>query len=493
MNEAKLKRKRDALIARADTLVKIANLNQSQRTEAIQLTADLRQVDADLDAAKRRKRIGPMTKLEKLTDKRADLVAEEAPLLEKNSLTTAERRTLDTLQEDIDLVDAEIAHHKRSEERQGTGERPGVGDQTHSTSTSRAVKQGNSCELRSHAQLGITTDNAGWDSFDQAVRAVMDGRHHPLLKRSVIEGVPSQGGFMIADTFAAPIFDGLVEESVTLSRVRTFPIASGSLSVPSFDGSDHSAGLLFGGVQANWISEEGTITQTDPKFRDMTLTPHGLKVLSVISNEALSNSSDLGQMVEQALISGLSWKLDEAIINGDGAGKPSGILNANATVTASKEGGQVADTFLYENALKMWARLKPGSHNNAIWMINPELIPQLGQMALNVGTAGAPAYLPANGAADTPFQTLFGRPVIPTEKCSAIGDLGDVILADLSWYALGVRKQITLDRSQHVYFSSDREALRAVMYVDGQPLLASPFTPFKGSATLSPFVILEAR
>jgi len=43
--------------------------------------------------------------------------------------------------------------------------------------------------------------------------------------------------------------------------------------------------------------------------------------------------------------------------------------------------------------------------------------------------------------------TLLGKEVLFTEKCPALGAKGDLILADLSQYAIGMRKEIALDRS----------------------------------------------
>ena len=43
--------------------------------------------------------------------------------------------------------------------------------------------------------------------------------------------------------------------------------------------------------------------------------------------------------------------------------------------------------------------------------------------------------------------TLLGKEIIFTEKCPALGVKGDLILVDLSQYAIGMRKEIALDRS----------------------------------------------
>ena len=88
--------------------------------------------------------------------------------------------------------------------------------------------------------------------------------------------------------------------------------------------------------------------------------------------------------------------------------------------------------------------------------------------------------------------TILTRPVIFSEKMKALGALGDIAICDFSQYCVGLRREASLDKSQHVGFTSDSTTYRLIIRVDGQPTLSSPITPLNGS-TLSPFVVLEAR
>jgi hypothetical protein len=51
---------------------------------------------------------------------------------------------------------------------------------------------------------------------------------------------------------------------------------------------------------------------------------------------------------------------------------------------------------------------------------------------------------------------------------------------------------VTLN-SLHVYFTTDQEAVRTTWRVDGAPWQASALTPFQGTNTQSPFILLETR
>ena len=69
---------------------------------------------------------------------------------------------------------------------------------------------------------------------------------------------------------------------------------------------------------------------------------------------------------------------------------------------------------------------------------------------------------------------------------------GDIILADFSSHAIGLRTEISLMISPHVRFTTDELTFRLRVRMDGQPLLSSAITPVNGD-TLSPFVTLAAR
>jgi HK97 family phage major capsid protein len=86
--------------------------------------------------------------------------------------------------------------------------------------------------------------------------------------------------------------------------------------------------------------------------------------------------------------------------------------------------------------------------------------------------------------------TIYGIPVVVTEKVPAKGSIGDIMLADMRYYLIGDRQRLTIEESMHVKFKFDEKAWRFVQRVDGQPWLDSAITPRAGGSTISPFVIL---
>ena len=85
---------------------------------------------------------------------------------------------------------------------------------------------------------------------------------------------------------------------------------------------------------------------------------------------------------------------------------------------------------------------------------------------------------------------MKGAPVIECEYPSALGTVGDIILASMGQYQLIDKGGVEAATSIHVNFTADEQVFRFVYRVDGAPLWSSALTPFKGSGTLSPFVTL---
>ena len=154
--------------------------------------------------------------------------------------------------------------------------------------------------------------------------------------------------------------------------------------------------------------------------------------LCYTSDELLQDATALDAVIRDAFVSEFGFSLDDAIVNGTGAGQPLGILNSGSLVSVAKETGQKVATVVAENVIKMYSRLLPGSESTAVWLVNKNILPNLYTMSLAVGTGGVGIYMPANSLANQPYNTLMGCPVIPIEQAATLGTQGDIILADLT-------------------------------------------------------------
>jgi HK97 family phage major capsid protein len=175
-------------------------------------------------------------------------------------------------------------------------------------------------------------------------------------------------------------------------------------------------------------------------------------------------------------------------IRGAGVGEGLGVLKSPSLITVAKEAAQAADSVMPANVTKMASRCW-GYDEGAVWMANPMLRRQL--QVLADATTGAPLYHFAES--DDEHDRLAGRPVFYDERCSAPGDVGDLIVCRWSEYLDAIYKPLQLATSMHVRLVHGETAWRAYVRNYSAPWWLSPLTPRFGTDTLSPYVTLEAR
>lgn len=304
------------------------------------------------------------------------------------------------------------------------------------------------------------------------------------------ESTPSDGGFLVQQDFVTELLKRTYETGILASKVKKIPISTNAngMKINAIDEDSRANGSRWGGVQTYWEGEADEITASKPKFRQMELSLKKLTGLCYATDELLQDAAALEAVIRQAFAEEFGFKIDDAILSGSGEGEPLGILSSGAIVTVAKEASQT-DIITVENLIKMWNRLWSRSRANAVWYINQELEPYL--YTLKIGDK--PVYIPAGGLSEKPYGTLFGRPVVPIEQCSAAGEVGDIILADIGQYLLIDKGGIKSASSIHVRFLYDENVFRFIYRVDGKPIWTKPLTPYKGSATVSPFVTLAKR
>ena len=350
-----------------------------------------------------------------------------------------------------------------------------------------------------------TGNRERFGSLGQQMVAVVQASHKggtvdPRLFNVAADGlnytVPSEGGFLVQQDFTNELLQDVIKTGVLAPKCRQQPISGAANSI-KINGVDETSRVSsrFGGILGYWKDEAADATKSKPKFRKIELNLHKLMGLCYATDELLADAAALEGFIRSAFPSEFAFLTDDAIIRGTGAGQPLGILNAGCLVSQAKETGQKADTIVAENVIKMSSRIFASSFMNAAWYVNQMCLPQLYTMSIAVGTGGQLVFVPPGGLSGAPYGSLLGRPVIPIEQASALGDVGDIILADLNGYILAQKGGVQADVSIHVEFVSDQQVFRFIMRIDGQPVRASALTPYKGGATAtqSHFVALAER
>jgi HK97 family phage major capsid protein len=323
--------------------------------------------------------------------------------------------------------------------------------------------------------------------ISQAVNHTMDDRLRigaaaPSTYGNEASG--TDGGFAVPPTYGNEIWQMSLEEDAFLPLTDNMPIGGNSMVFPS----DETTPWGTDGVRAYWEGEAEAANATKPKLNPNSMRLKKLMALVPMSDELLQDAPALSSYLMRKVGESIRYKTNDAIINGNGVGRPMGMSVAASLVTQAKEGSQVADTIVAANITKMFSRLiNPG---RGYWLINPDAYPQL--PLLTIGDQ--PMYVGPNGLQNASGGTLLGRPVILTDTCQTLGNLGDIAFANFGMYrTLTKTSGLETATSMHLYFDAAATAFRAVFRIDGQPVLKSAITPPNSAVTRSNFVNLAER
>ena len=432
-----------------------------------------------------------------LMRKKDELLAKRQALLEKmiaegrNVYTDEERATEEQLKAEIAGLDELITNALEIEDQRAgiPPNQAAVGQQQQDPNQDRADDKEWPGGFGEFLQMVARAADPSLSVDSRLIRSTEE------RQLGMSEGVPSAGGFLVKTDFVEQLLIRTYELAILGSLAWKVPISAtaNGLTLKAIAESSRATGSRWGQVQAYWAGEGKVKTASELKFREMELKLKKLIGLCYSTDELLEDAPALAAIITRAFTEEFAFMVDDAIYRGSGVGSPLGIINSPSLVTVAKEAGQPAATILFENIVKMWSRLWGRSRPNARWFINQDIEPQLFGMSLAVGVGGIPVYLPANGLSAQPYGTLMSRPVITIEHADTLGQVGDIMLADISQYLLIDKGAMKAATSIHVKFLYDETAFRFVYRVDGQPLWNLPLSPFRGTSTQSPFVVLAAR
>ena len=317
---------------------------------------------------------------------------------------------------------------------------------------------------------------------------ILDQRLSYLMRAptGMNEANPSDGGFLVQTDFSTELLQRAYTGSPVVDRVTRIPVSGNGLKMNAFNETSRVSSIL-GGIIPYWVGEGYDKTDTMPQFRQIELSLKKLCALWYATDELLADAMALSGIAQAGFAQALDVELERTIIRGTGAGQPLGILASPCLISVTR--AQAGNTISATDVIAMWARLYAGGMPNAVWLASKSITPQLFAMELNDNLLYIP---PSTGLRETPGGTLFGCPVLFVENCSALGTVGDLILASLSDYLLITKGGPQFASSIHVKFVSDQSTFRMVYRCDGQPTWSSALTPKDNSNSVGPFVALAS-
>jgi HK97 family phage major capsid protein len=331
----------------------------------------------------------------------------------------------------------------------------------------------------------------GVKSFGDFLKAIHRGDTERLqkvygsTKAAMAEGAGATGGFLVPEEYLNRLLQVAQDAAVVRPRATVINVGSDFGRIPALNqytaptaGAGQSA--FAGGVVASWTAEAAALTETEPTFKEIEYKINKMGGYSLISNELIADSA---QAVESLLTSlfgrAVAAMEDYAFLRGDGQAKPLGILNWGGLINITPS---TNSTFGVEDATAMLARFLPVGGSPG-WLMHRGTIPDLANFTV---TAGEDLLQPKQ-----PLPTaIFGYPIVYSEHLPQDDNSGNVILADLSAYAIFDRAGMAIAFSEHFKFTNDQGTWRFTKRLDGQPWMTDDITLAdpQGSYTVGPFV-----
>jgi len=333
----------------------------------------------------------------------------------------------------------------------------------------------------------------GYASFGEFLRSIevhrvdheLDPRLREIQKRALSMGVGAAGGFLVPPEFSGMLRQIQPQDAMVRPRATVLPPSTtapdASVTMPVLN---QGAAGVYSGVTVNWIGEAGTKHDTEPSFGEITLNPHEVAGSTTLSDKLLRNS-DVGPLVMDKLRLAINASEDVAFMTGNGVARPLGVIGHASVVNVARAG---AAAVVYADITAMyWRLLRSGGQPT--WLCNPSVLPQLMNM-VGPGVGVAPAWQAS--ARDSEPDRLFGIPLFYNQRQPVLGQIGDIILCDWSYYYIkdGYGIAVQTDNGS-TNFLTNQTIIKAFWNVDGQPSVTAPLLLEDGVNTVSPFVVLN--
>lgn len=339
-----------------------------------------------------------------------------------------------------------------------------------------------------------------WCTMRRGVRGDGDPHSVDMLKNwqdlqlkapsGMFEESDPDGGDLIPREFSNKIYERMMATNQILPYLQGLPLSGNTLTIPALKEDSRADGSRHGGVLGYWEGEADQYIKTSPKFRNINLKLHKLTVLTYVTEELLMDSAValeayLGRLVPREV----NFKVNDALINGNGGGMPLGALKCNSKVTTAAVASQGAATIVYQNITDMWQNAIASQRSSAIWLYNQDTESALMRLYQATGTAAGVAVFTPN---ETIQFKLMSRPALVMEQCATKGTEGDLILFCPDGYAVIIKGGLQSFMSMHLRFDYDEFAYKWRFRMDAQPYDNVALTAYKGTATYSSVVTLNS-
>lgn len=266
------------------------------------------------------------------------------------------------------------------------------------------------------------------------------------------EGTDANGGYLVPEEYDRRLIDVLNEENIMRS-LATKITTSG----------EHKINVAANKPAAAWIEEGGAIQFADATFDQKLMDAHKLHVAIKITDELLyDNAFGLENYIITQFGKALANAEEDAFLNGDGAGKPKGML-ADAETGVTTSGASMTS----DDIIDLIYSLKRPYRKNASFMMNDSTIAAIRKLKDNNNNyIWQPAY--QAGEPDRLLGYTLHTSAFFPEKAA-----GKVALAfgDYSYYNIGDRGSRSMQQLKELFAGNGMVGYLMKERVDGLLLL----------------------
>ena len=384
-----------------------------------------------------------MSKIAEMRQKRGDLWDKAKAFLnehtDENGMMSAEdTATYERMEKDIDSFGAAIDREERAERLERELNAPTARTLTSQPEKALFGKQGRSSD---------EYKNAFW-------KMVRDRSAHYTVFNALQVGTDTEGGFLVPDEYERTLVQALEEENKLRSLCKVIRTSSGDRKIP----------LVASHGTASWVDEEGLIPESDDAFGQISLGAHKVASIIKVSDELLQDSVfDVESYIATEFARRVGDAEEAAFINGDGAGKPIGMLHetngAAAGVTAASATAITADELI-----DLVYSLKAPYRKRARFLFNDQTIKAIRKLKDGNGQ-----FLWQPGLQAGQPNTLLGYNYETSTHMPIIGaGAKPILFGDFSSYWIADRDGRSIQRLNELYAATGQIGFRVTQRLDGR-------------------------
>ena len=269
------------------------------------------------------------------------------------------------------------------------------------------------------------------------------------------EGVDEQGGYLVPEEYDRRLIDVLTEENIMRGLATTITTSG-----------QHKINIAATKPAASWIEEGGALTFGDATFDQIYLDAYKLHVAIKVTEELLyDNAFNLENYIITQFGKALANAEEDAFLNGDGTGKPTGIFHP--TKGAQIYGATAKDKIATDDIISLIYSLKRPYRKNASFIMNDQTLCDLRKLKDNNGQ-----YLWQPSVQMGEPDRILGY-AVRTSQFAPTAAAGKPLMAfgDYSYYNIGDRGTRSFAELRELFAGNGMIGYVAKERVDGKLVL----------------------